>query len=167
MPDLMEKLVEAVIEGIKDTFSIMMSTEVFAEQPIQVKKMQSPDIDDPVFVRKGVTGTIGFVGTLSGVFSVYFDEELSKKVAALMLGEDIKEVNEDVKSAVGEIANIAIGRAKTIMASYGCRIEISPPTIIYGKSYMITPKVDEDRVLIPFRFPNSKDTFYVEVGIKR
>ncbi len=167
MEDLMKKLIEAVIEGIKDTFKIMMSTEVSAEEPVQVKKMEAPKVDDPIFVRKGITGAIGFVGTLSGIFSVYFDEELSKKVASLMLGEDINEINEDVKSAVGEIANIAIGRAKTIMNAYGCRIEISPPTIIHGKSYMITPKVDEDRVLIPFKLPNGKDTFYVEVGIKR
>ncbi len=162
---MLDKFIKAVSQAVEETFDTMVFLKAMPKPPItgNLKEGNNPK---ELLVRDGITGAIGFTGSLTGTFSVYFEPGLARKVASSMLGEELSEVNEDVKSAVGEIANIVLGRAKTLLSTQGYRIEITPPTIVAGKNYSLTTKGEEEKSILPFEIP-SVGVFYVEIGVKK
>ncbi|MBW1796529.1 MAG: chemotaxis protein CheX [Deltaproteobacteria bacterium] len=59
-----------------------------------------------------VSGVIGLTGEVNGTISVSFTEKSILAIVSNMLGEEMKELNEDIRDAVGEIANMISGQAR-------------------------------------------------------
>ena len=64
-------------------------------------------------VAKGdVSGIIGLTGAASGSLSVTFNFKLVQQIMSNMLGEEVSELNDEVRDAVGEITNMISGDAR-------------------------------------------------------
>ena len=68
--------------------------------------------------------------------------------AELMLGTRPEELNSDVMDAIGELTNMIAGGAKTQLEEY--RLTIGLPTVICGKSQIISFPSQAAPIVIPF-----------------
>ena|SRR5438132_14372821 len=59
-----------------------------------------------------VTGIVGLTGDKNGSLAVSFSEAAILQVVSNMFGEVCKEMNDDVRDAVGEITNMICGDAR-------------------------------------------------------
>ncbi|MGW8324905.1 MAG: chemotaxis protein CheX, partial [Desulfobacterales bacterium] len=84
-----------------------------------------------------VSGIIGFTGEQNGTVSVTFDELCILKVVSNMFGEEMKELNDEVTDAVGEITNMISGQARKELEEMGRLFHGAIPTVITGKNHKI------------------------------
>lgn len=107
-----------------------------------------------------INGIIGLSGNMSGTVIISMEQTVALAATEAMLGSRPSEVNPDVIDAVGEIANMVAGAAKSRLEAHN--LSLSVPTVIVGKETKIgfTSKVGP--ICIPYESPWGK--LQVEVG---
>lgn len=123
------KLINPFINATLNVLETMAFTKARAEKPY-LKKDQVACGD--------VSGVIGLTGEASGTISVSFTEKSILAIVSNMLGEEIKELNEEIQDAVGEITNMISGQARRELEGLGKRLKAAIPTVITGKNHTIT-----------------------------
>jgi len=116
-------------------------------------------------IRSDISGTIGVVGEATGSVTVNFPSSVAIKMVENMLGVEIGTMNEDVKDAVGEIANMVAGGAKGELSQKGFSFKIALPVVCVGEGHYTDYPKDVPCVVIPFTL--EKDEFSVEVALKK
>lgn len=125
------------IDGLKETFSTMMQTEL---------KAHSPKVKDSAVTLGEYSAIIGMNGTVTkegatkdfrGQIGISFSESVFLKVASAMLMEEYTEYCEDIADTAGEIVNIVMGSAKKALAPQGYEIGMATPSTIRGKNVEI------------------------------
>jgi chemotaxis protein CheX len=120
------------VDAIKDTFKVMMSTEVTVHSP----KIKSTD------------KTSGDIAALIGMNGLYIQDEEEKdfkgllviawsmstylNVASKLLMEEYTEFNDEIADTGAEISNIVMGNAKKILATNNYKIDMATPSTIKG-----------------------------------
>ena len=113
-------------------------------------------------VAKGeVTGLIGLTGEVGGTLSVSFTEASILFVVSNMFGEEMKELNEEIKDAVGEITNIISGQARQKLEKSGRSLKAAIPSVITGKNHTITHITPYPVYAVDFSTDNGKFTIEV------
>ena len=113
-------------------------------------------------IAKGdVSGILGLTGDAKGTISVSFSEKSILTIVSNMFGEEIEELNEEVKDAVGEITNMISGQARQKLDELGMSLKAAIPTVIMGKSHSITHFTKERIIAIPFTTENGGFTIEV------
>jgi chemotaxis protein CheX len=74
---------------------------------------------------------------------------------------DVDALNEDVKDAIGEIANMVAGNLKIAFAGDDLKIELAIPSTIIGQSYRVGGMLGAKRVAVPFAMESGQ--FLVEL----
>jgi len=97
-----------------------------------------------------VSGLIGVTGDAIGTFSISFSENSILSIVSKMFGEDMGELNEEVKDAVGEIANMICGMARQKLEVPGLNLAATIPVVIMGKDHSINHITDQKIVAVPF-----------------
>ncbi|KMT22012.1 chemotaxis protein CheX [Clostridium cylindrosporum] len=119
---------------------------------------------EEMFVGKEVTSIIGLIGDLKGNVSYCMSEDTAKKViSAMMMGMSIDEIDEMGRSAVSELTNMITGNAATIMGENGCSVDISTPSMIFGKDVHLMISKNE---VISVNMDTSIGEFEVNIGLK-
>jgi chemotaxis protein CheX len=108
-----------------------------------------------------VSGVIGLSGKAQGTVVFGLDREMALKVAEVMLQERPPEINGDVVDAIGELANIIAGRAKSQLEHL--ELSLSLPSVITGKSHSIQFPTKVTPICIPF--DSQWGPITVEVGL--
>ncbi len=111
-----------------------------------------------------VSGVIGLSGGVKGSAIISFPKSIALAVASAMFMEELTEVNEDVKDAIGEFANIFVGNARNKLVDEGLNITISTPTIIVGKDHEISHPQNIPFLVIPFK--TDMGIFQINIGVK-
>jgi len=111
-----------------------------------------------------ISGIIGLGGEVRGSAIISFPLGIALKVASAMFMEELTEINDDVKDAVGEFANIVIGNARNKLVDSGLSVTISTPTIIVGIDHKISHPLNIPFLVIPFK--TELGIFQVNIGIK-
>lgn len=111
-----------------------------------------------------ISGIIGLGGEVRGSAIISFPLGIALKVASAMFMEELTEINDDVKDAVGEFANIVIGNARNKLVDSGLSVTISTPTIIVGVDHKISHPLNIPFLVIPFK--TDLGVFQVNIGIK-
>ena len=98
-----------------------------------------------------INGIIGLSGSMSGTVIISMQTQVALNATEAMLGSRPPDVNADVIDAVGEIANMVAGAAKSRLESFN--LSLSVPTVIVGKNTRIgfTSKVGP--ICIPYESP--------------
>ena len=112
-----------------------------------------------------VTGIIGLTGGATGSLSVTFNFELIKLIMNNMLGEQVSEVTNDVRDAVGELTNMISGDARRLLQQEGLSLSAAIPTIVAGKNHTIKHVVNGPIIVIPFTSEGDGQAT-VEVSLK-
>ena len=110
-----------------------------------------------------VSGIIGFTGAATGSMALSFSEGCILKIVSNMLGEEIKEINGDIKDAVGEITNMVSGAARKKLESLGLSVSAAIPTVIAGKGHSVSHIMGGPSIIIPFE--TDQGSFVVDVCI--
>ena len=93
---------------------------------------------------------VGLTGNKHGSLAVSFSEAAILQVVSNMFGEACKEMNDDVRDAVGEITNMICGDARRILAEHGHHFQAAIPTVIDGKGHKICHPLPGFVLVIPF-----------------
>lgn len=143
---------DEIIKGTKDVFStmLMVDLECGAEQ-------ESTKSD----IRSNLTSMIGLGGGIRGMLAVHCPAVVAKAITSNFLGMDVEELDEDVKDAIGEIANMVAGNLKISYTTVNIQIELAIPTSIVGESFTVSGIADANRVIIPLTMPEG--TFWIEL----
>jgi len=97
-------------------------------------------------IGTGVIIIVGIVGDIRGNVVYSIEMEDAKKIAStMMMGMPVNEFDEMSKSALGELTNMLTANAATCFSNIGISIDISTPTLLYGKE--ITVKMSSQQVL--------------------
>jgi chemotaxis protein CheX len=142
-----------IIGATTDVFSTMLMMDLVVGDPV----------DGPAGgeVESNITAMLGLGGDIRGMLAVHCPAAVAMAITGGFLGMDVDELNEDVKDAIGEIANMIAGNLKTAFAGHDLKIELAIPTSIIGKSYRVGGMVGARRVAVPFTM--DQGTFLVEL----
>jgi chemotaxis protein CheX len=73
----------------------------------------------------------------------------------------VDDLDDDVKDAIGEIANMVAGNLKVSYAKININIELAIPTSIVGESFHVSGVADANRIIVPLKMAD--ETFWVEL----
>lgn len=143
------------IEGTLHVLNVQCST-VATTQRLELKsKFKSPN---PV----EIAGIIGINSkSFKGVISLCFPSIVFLELMSKMLGEDYKEIDDELKDGAGELTNMIFGHAKKILNENGHTFEKALPTVAYGKDLYIESEGSGESVILPFLV--SGNIFYMEI----
>ncbi|MDQ7033163.1 MAG: chemotaxis protein CheX [Desulfonauticus sp.] len=144
MEDKVKQIVKKVVDAVTNVFSTMAMTEV---------KVGKPHLKNDNTAMGDISGIIGFSspdGKSKGSMSVTFTEESALGIISNMLGEEFKELNQDVIDAVGELTNMISGQARRGMDEIGMTFEAGIPSVVTGKNHSISHVSNNAILVIPF-----------------
>jgi chemotaxis protein CheX len=143
---------------------IEATTHVLQSMAFTKTKPGTPYLKKDTIARGDVTGIVGLIGEARGTISVSFTEECILSIVSNMFGEEVTEINDEVKDAVGEILNIVSGQARQKLEGIGRMIKGAIPTVISGKDHTITHITKQPIVAVPFE--SEKGSFTIEICIE-
>lgn len=143
---------QEIISGCKEVFSTMLMVELDPEDAV---------IEEKVDIKSNITSMIGLGGGLKGLLAVHCPSKVAKDVTSGFLGMEVEELDDDVKDAIGEIANMVAGNLKISFTGVDVNVELAIPTTIVGDSFYVSGIADSTRVVVPFKM--GEDTFWVEL----
>ncbi len=135
---------EEIIAGIKEVFSTMLMVDLQAEEVIE-----NGDCE----INSNLTSMIGLGGGIRGMLAIHCPADVARGITSGLLGMEIQELDEDVKDAVGEVANMVAGNLKVSYAKNGIDIELAIPTSIVGDSFAVSGMADANRVIAVMKAP--------------
>lgn len=149
--EFLNPFLDATIEVLKT----MAFTEVKPLKPI-IKKNAVAEGD--------ISGVIGITGPTQGSMSLTFSEACILKIVSNMLGEEHKEMDEEIKDAVGELTNMISGAARNELGENGYSFRTSIPMIITGTGHQIKHSCNAPIIALPFESPGGP--FVVEISFE-
>ena len=150
------KYINPFLEATINVLKTMAFTEVIPQKPY-LKKDHVAEGD--------VSGIIGLTGEATGSLSVSFNFALIQTIMHNMLGEDVSEVTNDVRDAVGELTNMISGDARRLLQQEGLSLSAAIPTIVAGKAHTIKHVINGPIIVIPFS-AEGEGKVSVEVSLK-
>ncbi|MFZ7112679.1 MAG: chemotaxis protein CheX [Desulfatiglandales bacterium] len=114
--------------------------------------------------RGDATGIIGLTGEARGTICVSFTEESILAIVSKMFSEEMTEMNEEIRDAVGEISNMISGQARQALEEMGKSLTAAIPTVIMGKKHSLSHMTNYPVIAIPFN--TDKGGFTIEVCLE-
>ena len=114
------------LDSVVNTFRTMLNAEV---------RRGELKLSDPTKRSYPISGVIGLTGNAVGTVVINMSEEVAMRAASTMLMDDIREVNDDVLDAVGELANMIAGQAKAELEEFD--LSVSLPNVVTGKDHVV------------------------------
>lgn len=105
-----------------------------------------------------VSAVVGLTGDKHGSISLSFSKKCAVAIVKNMLGDDVQDIIQDAKDAVGEITNMISGQARAGLAQMGLTMQASTPTIIFGDNHSISHVTNGPVIAIPFTTPHGDFT---------
>jgi chemotaxis protein CheX len=149
-----EQLIGHLINDVSEIFSTMVGIEICGAQTV----------DTVTKFRDSVTAMIGFAGSYNGMISVNAPSNLALVFASQMLGMEITECDDDVRDALGEIANMIGGSFKHHFVADGHEVRLSTPSVMSGEEYFMNAGAVPDTLTLAFQI--GADHFLISVYLE-
>ncbi len=146
------RYINPFIEGIKNVFSTMLETDIIISKPF-VKTDDDPSAD--------VSAVIGISGDAIGVVAMCFPMKSAVNTASKFAGVEMTQDHEDFTDALGELANMVTGQAKSKLDGLHCSISL--PSVIIGRGHIVSQSRSTPRLALPC--DSTLGRFHVEVGL--
>lgn len=114
-------------------------------------------------VATDFTAMVGLAGQLCGLLTLRCSAHAAALMASKMLGTDVKESDQQMWDAVGEIANMIAGNFKNKLTGMGDRCMLSVPTVITGSDYSFRSMADTGPVELTLLFEGAPMIVAVEI----
>ena len=145
------RYINPFMDSVKHLFKTMLKTELILSKPVLT-------VDD---IHADASAVIGFSGGATGSVVLCFPMSTALKAASAFAGIEMTKDHEDFADALGELANIVAGQAKSKLE--GFNISISLPSVILGKKHAVLQSKQKPRLAIPC--DSSLGRFTVEVAM--
>jgi chemotaxis protein CheX len=142
------------VDATQEIFDSMIMIPVQAQPPLQEKV---------TYFDQTVSSVVGLAGDFQGLVGVHAGEAVALGIAGAFLESEFDEVNEEVKDALCELANMLAGAIKTSLTQKEYNVQISIPSVIHGDYSMIIYSQAE-WIMLPFETDSGR--FLVEVQLK-
>jgi len=145
-----------VVNGVKEVFDKMLSMSI---ENVAVSPNESID-------GSKVVGSVSFAGAILGSVNIHIPANLTKVLAANMLGLSPEEIEseEEINDVVGEMSNMIGGYLKSRFCDAGFPCELSIPSVTKGSDFKVESlKWDRHE---RFGFKQDGDKIIVEVFVK-
>jgi chemotaxis protein CheX len=141
------------IDALKKLFETMI------EVPYRLGK---PSVKNGTVPEYEISGIIGLSGTVTGCVVINLSKEIALQMVSALIGDEVKELDGDCTDAIGEIANMIAGNAKTNFPSSGTTISV--PSVIVGQHKVSYPS---GLPIICIPCVTDKGELIVEVALKK
>jgi chemotaxis protein CheX len=150
-------LAQQLIRDVQEVFTTMIGMGDLLHLPQEI---------DPMSHFSGcISALVGLAGTYNGLISLHAPAILAKNITANMLGQDVTADSDDVRDALGEIANVIAGSFKQHLTNNGLDIRLSTPTVITGQQYVIS--LTNKPEALALRFALDGEWLMVAVALER
>jgi chemotaxis protein CheX len=123
-----EQLASYLDGDVREIFSTMVGVELPSSTVVQTVTR----------FTDCVTAMVGFAGSYSGMIAIHAEQAVALQIASQMLGMDISECDDDVRDALGEIANMVGGSFKHHFVDDGHEVRLSTPSVMSGDDYVLS-----------------------------
>ena len=120
-----EEMADMLFAATQEVFTSMLGSEV--------QRLSQPETEQPASFD-GVLCLIGLVGAVIGNGALVCSAEAACNLSSRLLMTEFSTVDEEVLDAVGEITNMIVGGFKNLLETHVGRVQMSIPSVIYGKS---------------------------------
>jgi chemotaxis protein CheX len=143
---------DEIVTGTQDVFSTMLMVDLASQGIVE---------NSTCDIESNLTSMIGLGGGIRGLLAVHCPASVAKAITSEFLGMDVEELDDDVKDAIGEIANMVAGNLKVSYAKIDINIELAIPTSVIGESFHVGGINAARRITVPFKMAD--DIFWVEL----
>lgn len=146
------KYINPFITALKNVFNTMIDIPF---------KLGTPSLKKGNVPLHDISGIIGLSGTVSGCVVINLSEAIALQLVSALIGDEVTEMDDDCTDAIGEIANMIAGNAKTDFPSIGTTISV--PTVVIGKHKVSYPS---GLPIIAIPLETDKGELMIEVALK-
>ena len=153
-----------IIEDMMKTTETVFKSMVFMD-------VKGQKYDEEIRIpNRHLTAMVGFAGAYMGLAAIHCSETFARCVGGSMLSMDFDKLShEDVRDALGEIANMIAGHYKARLAETVHTdeqvFEQSVPSVICGEDYVTHAVTDAPRYCV--MFDTAHGNFYIELALKK
>lgn len=148
-----QDVIQAVHGATAEVFSTMLGLEV--EPGATRVDHECPSVID------GIMSFVGLGGPWVGSGVVSCGAEFACRLCELFLMAEAPAVNQDVLDTVGELTNMIVGNFKTAAEAVVGPLNLSVPTVIYGRNFTTRSLGNNEWVVFPFKC--GADSFEVRI----
>jgi len=112
-----------------------------------------------------VSAIVGMAGANKGMLAIHIPEPTALVITSSFLMMEVTEVDDDVKDAIGELANMVAGSIKSDLTEQGQEFKLSIPSVVCGAEYQIDCLTDSEGVSMPFSIEGGE--FLVEFHLQK
>ncbi|HKK00932.1 MAG TPA: chemotaxis protein CheX [Desulfuromonadales bacterium] len=112
-----------------------------------------------------VSGMVGLAGTFKGLLAIHTPNDVAKAITSNFLGLDVGDIDDDVKDAIGELANMLAGNIKQAIDTTGKDVTLSIPSAVHGEEYTLNCLANAEWMIMPFTTPSGE--FLVELQFEK
>ncbi|GAB6908495.1 conserved hypothetical protein [Desulfosarcina cetonica] len=146
------KYINPFVNAVKNLFNTMINVPFKLGKP-SLKKGNEPEHE--------ISGIIGLSGTVSGCVVINLSKAIALQLVSALIGDEVTELDDDCTDAIGEIANMIAGNAKTDFPSSGTSISV--PSVVIGKHKVSYPS---GLPIISIPCITDKGELVIEVALK-
>lgn len=150
-------MVERLTSDVQEVFSTMVGMENVMQAPTQIDPVTS--------FENSVTAMVGLAGSYNSIVSLHAPQNLAMAFTSGMLGMEVAEIDDDVRDAIGEIANMIAGSFKNLLSGNGADIKLSTPSVVTGEKYFVSAGSPADTLTLCFSA--DEGSFLVSASLKR
>ncbi len=150
------RYINPFIGAIENVFATMLDTEILVTKP-RIKERDELSAD--------VSALIGFSGEATGSVALCFSTTAGLKTAGKFAGLDLTEQSPEFADALGELANMVAGQAKSKLE--GLNISISLPRVIIGHELRLLDSSQNPVLVLPCDSPLGRFNTEVAMTLKR
>ncbi len=107
-----------------------------------------------------ITSMMKMSGDFNGTIAVSFTKECILSIVSKMFGEDMTELDDDIKDAAGEIANMISGQVSTKMTELEKSLKVELDKVLMG-SDRVEHLPDRPVIAMPYKTDSGKFTIEV------
>jgi len=145
------RFINPFIAAVKNVFNTMVTTQITVGKPYVINASQEPVAD--------VSAVIGLSGDVVGCVVLSLPMQSAVNAASKFAGMELTPDNPDFADALGELANMVAGQAKSNFT--GFNVSISLPSVIIGREHVVSQSRAKPRLALPCE--SALGTFHVEV----
>lgn len=133
------RFINPFIAATKTVFKTMADTEVTIGRPQMVRANEE--------IAADVSAVIGLSGDAVGCVVLSLPMQTACNLASKFAGVILTQDHPDFSDALGELANMVAGQAKSHFD--GLHVSISLPSVIIGKSHVVSQSKAKPRLALP------------------
>ena len=149
-------LSKSISQATQEIFQTMLMMEASPGQAVTERPNGFVD---------SVSAIVGMAGANKGMLAIHIPASTALVITSSFLMMEVTEVDDDVKDAIGELANMVAGSIKADLTEQGQEFKLSIPSVVCGAEYEIDCLTDSDGVSMPFSIEGGE--FLVEFHLQK